>query len=465
MYLSPDQYEPDDWFGDASSISVTSPQKHNFHRSGDEDWIGFDAAAGEFLSARTDSGGFTNVDTLLALFDHNGGTLLAANDDAVPGQRDSFLAFQAPESGHYYLRVSNQTGIGSCFTYYSVWLNMVTPTPTPTVTPTAHRLYLPLYWIGWWVGASHQVYLPFANTGGLNLSRSREPALAALAVHPRTGAIALAKPYQLTLLDAQGASLHQITIGPRPVALTFGEGDDLFVSDAGLGQVWRIDTAAGRVQARSLALGRPGGLVQTSQGLLVADTAGDRLILLDRNLRQQAQFPTGPAPYALAMRGDHVAVAQAGGDSVGLFSTADLNERRDVELGGLGYPQGLVFDASGSRLYVLFVYTPRFHRIAEIDVATGRVIRLLGGDEERPLTDAYGLVLAGDLLLAPEQGLMHRYDVRTGQWLAPLPEGMITTPFGLALAPDRRLLLAPLLPQEGAIEVLPPEHLFDIGSP
>ncbi len=501
----PDRYEPDDSPASASDIiSGGDLQKRNFHTPTDQDWLRLQAAQGRYYHAFTDLIGSEDVDTLLELYAGDGVTLLAANDDIGPDNRGSAILFQAAQSGDHYLRVLNTRGIGSCFTFYSIRVAETTPTPTPTVTPTftptpsttptatvtptptpkptltptptttatpsptptatpwPYDLYLPLYLHG----NKPRVYslLPLAPAVKLGRQQQPEPAPAALAIDPISGQIALAQPYRLTLLGADGVTQRRVAIGPRPTALVYA-GGDLYLSDAGLGQVWRIDPVQGQIRGRSAAFGALGGLIPLEDGVIVAATAGDELLRLDAALTLRSRHPTGPAPYALARQGQVVAVAHAGSDTISLHQAQALDQARQVILGGLGHPQALAFNAAGDRLYVLFLYTPKFHRVAEIDVASGAVLGLLGGDYQRPLHGAYSLIVAGNLLLLPEQGQVQRYDLTTRRWLAPAPQAAATTPFGLALDGAGRLWLAPLQPGESAIEVLTPEHLFDTHAP
>ena len=63
------------------------------------------------------------ADTFLALFDANGTSLLAANDDH-DGAADfsSRIVWQAPAAGTYAVRVSNRAALTGCTTDYELWL-------------------------------------------------------------------------------------------------------------------------------------------------------------------------------------------------------------------------------------------------------------------------------------------------------------------------------------------------------
>src|SRR5690606_37531208 len=73
--------------GDAVPVSADgAPVERNFCADpltgelGDQDWMRFSAAAGATYTIRTDQLG-PNADTVLRLYDQNGLTLLAENDD------------------------------------------------------------------------------------------------------------------------------------------------------------------------------------------------------------------------------------------------------------------------------------------------------------------------------------------------------------------------------------------------
>ena len=76
-------------------VSLDSPQQHNFHAMGDEDWFKFDALASTTYSIQT-SELTSNADTYVYLYDTDGTTLLASNDDAGDSLASS-LEWTAPE--------------------------------------------------------------------------------------------------------------------------------------------------------------------------------------------------------------------------------------------------------------------------------------------------------------------------------------------------------------------------------
>lgn len=146
-----DPYEPDDNWQTASLITPGEVQKHTLEPPSDLDWVMFDAAAGGIYTLRTDDL-LGSTDTYMTLYDTDGTTLLAFNDDIVTGADPrSRIIWQAPASGRYYARVRDffQTGSRGCLAYelsltarLHTYLPIVIgpppepPTPTPLPTPS-----------------------------------------------------------------------------------------------------------------------------------------------------------------------------------------------------------------------------------------------------------------------------------------------------------------------------------------
>ncbi len=133
--VSPDAFEPDDAFTTATEIGLESGPSvnHNFHTVSDQDWLFFDAQVGFFYTLYTRIQE-PDADTVLELFDTNGTTLLASNDD-FGGQAHSQLTFDPPANGRYFLRVTNISGLATCLTTYNVHLDNTAPTPIPPKGP------------------------------------------------------------------------------------------------------------------------------------------------------------------------------------------------------------------------------------------------------------------------------------------------------------------------------------------
>ena len=102
--VSADAYEPDNSAAQAQAIVVGGDaQTHNFHVAGDEDWVRFDAEAGEVHDIWT-SNLCSQSDTYLYLYDRDGRTPITANDDGGEGL-GSRIEWTAHASGTYFVRV------------------------------------------------------------------------------------------------------------------------------------------------------------------------------------------------------------------------------------------------------------------------------------------------------------------------------------------------------------------------
>ncbi len=113
-----DAYENDETAVAASLISLGETQTHNFDHLGDEDWLRFNAQAGMTYTLRTSNLG-VSADTYLYLYDSDGTTLLASNDD-YDSALSSYIEWAAPASGVYYVRIRHwNPNVGGCGTSYT----------------------------------------------------------------------------------------------------------------------------------------------------------------------------------------------------------------------------------------------------------------------------------------------------------------------------------------------------------
>jgi len=118
-FASADSCEPDDAVASARLISVGTTEAHNFDAAGDQDWFKFNARAGVAYTIQTSNLG-TSADTYLYLYDADGATLLAANDD-YGGTLASRITWRAPTDGTYYVMVKHwNPNVGGCGTSYNV---------------------------------------------------------------------------------------------------------------------------------------------------------------------------------------------------------------------------------------------------------------------------------------------------------------------------------------------------------
>lgn len=99
---------------------LTGTQEHNFNRPEDEDWLKLAAIAGESYHISTSNLGL-KADTYLYLYDQDGVSLLASNDDEANGLLTSGIDWVAPADGTYFLLVKQwNPSFWGCGTSYSI---------------------------------------------------------------------------------------------------------------------------------------------------------------------------------------------------------------------------------------------------------------------------------------------------------------------------------------------------------
>ncbi len=96
----------------AAAIAVNSTMSGSIGTGGDQDWFKFQAVAGKKCVISTTLAGLT--DSVLALYNVNGTTQLAFNDDIASNNPASRIQWTAPANGTYFIKVSaydtHQTG-------------------------------------------------------------------------------------------------------------------------------------------------------------------------------------------------------------------------------------------------------------------------------------------------------------------------------------------------------------------
>ncbi|MDC0851427.1 S8 family serine peptidase, partial [Euryarchaeota archaeon] len=103
------EYKEDSLESDDSSLTATwietdgSLYSHSFYPAGDNDWSKFNATSGDewLIKTRNLANG---VDTILQIYDTDGSTLLATNDDATNDVVSSAIQFTAPADGIYFVK-------------------------------------------------------------------------------------------------------------------------------------------------------------------------------------------------------------------------------------------------------------------------------------------------------------------------------------------------------------------------
>lgn len=120
---SPDAYEEDNYAAAASPVALSEVQQHNFDVPADQDWISFQAVAGESYQLRTLDLS-TSADTYLYLYSSDGVTLLASNDDYA-GTLASQISWEAPATGTYYVSVKQwNPNVAGCGTGYQLTITI-----------------------------------------------------------------------------------------------------------------------------------------------------------------------------------------------------------------------------------------------------------------------------------------------------------------------------------------------------
>jgi M6 family metalloprotease-like protein len=108
---SGDPYEPDNTPAQSSLIAAGGAQAHTFHIAGDVDWVRFPATV-NYQYTLTTSSLASGVDTVLYLYDSDGTTLLATNDDGGGGL-SSQIVYTAVAARTLYAKVVQYGGVGT----------------------------------------------------------------------------------------------------------------------------------------------------------------------------------------------------------------------------------------------------------------------------------------------------------------------------------------------------------------
>jgi len=122
--VEPDTYEEDNSPAKAKVIILnnTELQRHNFHETGDEDWIKFYGLEGEEYSFQADNVG-ADCDVVISLYDSDRVTFLQKGDDAGAGRADSLQCSPLIREGIYYVKISDISELSGNDTGYDLSLN------------------------------------------------------------------------------------------------------------------------------------------------------------------------------------------------------------------------------------------------------------------------------------------------------------------------------------------------------
>lgn len=159
------------------------------------------------------------------------------------------------------------------------------------------------------------------------------------------------------------------------------DGRRAYTANIRSGSVSVIDLASG-AKLRDIAVGgQPEGIALSTDGrvLWVGDNEGARVQAFDTaTFERLAQLPTGDVPIRVAASPDRrwIFVSNAGSGTLTVIDAAARTIARTISVSGT--PEAaqvtILFSADGRRLYA--AETAR-NQVAEIDVASGRVLRRL----------------------------------------------------------------------------------------
>lgn len=135
--IDPDDYEEDDSFSQANVVQLIdpsvvelldpsvvelidfSPQNHNFHDAGDQDWVKFYGIKDEPYEVKVSNVG-ANCDVVINIYDSDGTALLRDMNWGFEGE-DELLTWRCPKNGIYYVMIqhfgSSVVGFGENATY------------------------------------------------------------------------------------------------------------------------------------------------------------------------------------------------------------------------------------------------------------------------------------------------------------------------------------------------------------
>jgi hypothetical protein len=134
-----DFYEPDGAPADATLLLINDlPQRRSFCPAGDADWLRFFAGRGKAYTIQTfnlPSGPAPGVDPYTYLFDSDGETVLAQNDDGGEGV-NSRIDFFPVRDDYYYVQVKNKGDIGGGLQQYDIRITVLPGAPLPPGSTT-----------------------------------------------------------------------------------------------------------------------------------------------------------------------------------------------------------------------------------------------------------------------------------------------------------------------------------------
>lgn len=108
--VEPDPYETDNTFAQAKVIILKDeyPQKHNFHESGDQDWVKFYGLGGKKYEIEASNVG-ADCDVVIELYDTDGESRLLRGNAELDGGTEKLTSGPLPADGIYYIKMYNDS--------------------------------------------------------------------------------------------------------------------------------------------------------------------------------------------------------------------------------------------------------------------------------------------------------------------------------------------------------------------
>jgi YVTN family beta-propeller protein len=335
-----DPYEPD------NDVFSATPLTFNTYMTGrvldsnsDQDWISFDLQAGEVFTITTYNLA-PGTDTVLTLYDTDGSTELAKNDDVSwPSDLSSQIVFTAPAAGTYYAMVAPYFNTGGCLTSYDlslvkqwkVYLPIIlkdypppAPTPTPTRTSTPTR----------------------TPTTGPSPTPTNTPTPSPSPTATPTGSpIPTNTPTPPPVPPPPPASCYPVveastTVGNDPRGVAYdGDGNMIYVANYGDGTVSVVSGGADHGVVTTIpGVAGAHGLAYDSEHKLVYVTQRDsaRLAVIDARTNTVLQtIPVGNQPHGVAYNptSDKIYVANYAADTVTVINANTMSVLATVPTG------------------------------------------------------------------------------------------------------------------------------------
>lgn len=309
-----------------------------------------------------------------------------------------------------------------------------TPTRTPAITPSPTATWDTTGWLRWWLplmGKGGTVYGPSVGDSPAHLPEPRatpRPQPKGWQAEAATGLTSLALPAELGATPLRSLVSdpvrHRLILaaGSKAVALDTRDGRVLFTCELGTVGTLVVDTVsgatyallpdrgelhilgvAGTLQDRVTGLGRPSNMVLGLGKIYIADSAQNRLVVLDGAdyaIMAVQELPAAPHALALDPFLRRLYVGQMGTGMILAVNAETLDPIGQVALGGLGYPQDLVLDGATGRLYVAHARSPKYGAIAIIDTQS---MTLLATREGNPQWSLFG---SDTVCLSAKRGLV-----------------------------------------------------------